>query len=117
MFKSYNNTMNKLINLLLLVVMSFSIAHGVVLEDDYESNHCSIQEYVAEFSLPHEHGDSHEKKYAHDSCETHYMFHLSFLLPDMFSLSPMIEEEFTTSLEVSINHYAYQDNTFRPPII
>jgi len=109
--------MNKLINLLLLVVMSFSIAHGVVLEDDYESNHCSIQEYVAEFSLPHEHSDSHEKRYANDSCKTHYMFHLSFLLPDIFSLSHMIEEEFTTSLQASINHYAYQDNTFRPPIV
>jgi len=97
--------------------MSFSIAHGVVLEDDYESNHCSIQEYVAEFSLPHEHGESHEKKYAHDACETHYMFHLSFLLPDVFALSPMVEEKFTTSLEVSLNHYAYQNNTFRPPIV
>jgi len=109
--------MNKLINLLLLVVIFFSIAHGVVINNSYEENHCSIQEYVAEFSLPHEHGESHEKKYAHDACETHYMFHLSFLLPDIFALSPMVEEKFTTSLEVSLNHYAYQNNTFRPPIV
>jgi len=108
--------MNKLINLLLLVVMSFSIAHGVVINNSNEENHCSIQEYVSEFSLPHEHSESHEKKYAHDDCETHYMFHLSFLLPDVFTLSPMVEEKFSTSLEAALNHYAYQNNTFRPPI-
>jgi hypothetical protein len=97
--------------------MSFSIAHGLVINNSYEKHHCSNTEYLSEFSLPHEHGDSHEKKYAHDACETHYMFHLSFLLPDVFAFSAMIEEEFTTSLEASLNHYAYQENTFRPPIV
>jgi len=109
--------MNKLINLLLLVVMFFSIAHGVLLEDDYEANHCSIEEYVSEFSVPLAHDKSHKYECHNNACEIHFMFHLSFLLPDIFSLSHMTEEEFTTSLQASINHYAYQDNTFRPPIV
>lgn len=109
--------MNKLINLFLLVVMFFSIAHGIVLNNAYEKNHCSVQEYVAEFSAPHEHGESHEEEHANDACETHFMFHLSFLLPDTFTLSPVIQEEFNSSLQATLNHYAYQDNTFRPPIV
>jgi len=109
--------MNKLINLLLLVVMFFSIAHGVVLEDDYESNHCSIEEYVSEFSVPLAHDKSYKYESHNNACETHYMFHLSFLLPDVFAFSPITEEKFTTSLEVSLNHYTYQNNTFRPPIV
>jgi hypothetical protein len=104
--------MNKLINLFLLVVMSFSIAHGVVL-DRHADEHCSIQEYVAEFSMPDVHQDEHKS----DSCDSHYIFHVSFLLPDTFSLFEMNQEAFVTQIQPSINHYSYQKNSFRPPIV
>ena len=106
--------MNKIINLLLLVVISFSIAHGVVL-DRHADEHCSIQEYVAEFSTPDVHrGDiEHEK----DGCDSHYMFHISFLLPDTFSIFEMNQEEFVSQMQPSTNHYSYNKNSFRPPIV
>jgi len=103
--------MNKIINLFLLVVMSFSIAHGVVL-DRHADEHCSIQEYVAEFSTPNVHHDIHK----HDACDSHYMFHISFLLPDTFSLFEMNQEVFVPQPQPSTNHYAYNKNSFRPPI-
>jgi hypothetical protein len=104
--------MNKLINLFLLVVMSFSIAHGVVL-DRHADDHCSIQEYVEEFSMPDVHHDEHET----DSCDTHYMFHVSFLLPDTFSLFEISQEVFVLPPLFSKNNFSYQKNSFRPPIV
>ncbi|SFV68045.1 hypothetical protein MNB_SV-14-807 [hydrothermal vent metagenome] len=105
--------MNRLINLLLLVVMSFSIAHGVVLNDDYKSNHCSIQEYVAEFSEPIHHKNIHE----HDACESHYLFHISFLLPDVFSLLTVDKKILITDSELFTHTNTFPNNTFRPPIV
>jgi len=110
--------MNKLINLLLLVVMFFSIAHGVVLEDDL-ATHCSVQEYVAEFSAPStsiEHYDKHHEDHDNELCETHFMFHISFLLPQNFSLFETAKEKnhLTSSLLINLSHY--KNNTFRPPI-
>jgi len=106
--------MNKLINLLLLVVMSFSIAHGVVL-DRHADEHCSIQEYVAEFSTPDVHHNANEHE--NDSCDSHYMFHISFLLPNAFSLFEMNQEEFIYHTHPLTNHYIYNKNSFRPPIV
>jgi len=108
--------MKKIINLFLLVAMSFSIAHGVVLDTHDEESHCSVQEYVAEFSAPvHEHEEEHE--YANDACDSHYMFHISFLLPESFSLYEVKYNAFVLPLLSSQNHFSYQENTFRPPIV
>jgi len=106
--------MNKLINLLLLVVMSFSIAHGVVLNDDYKTNHCSVQEYVSEFSEPIIH---HKNKHKNDACESHYMFHISFLLPDTFSLLLVNKKIFIRDSKLLTNTNTFPNNTFRPPIV
>jgi len=108
--------MNKLINLLLLVVMSFSIAHGVLLNDEHKDNHCSIQEYVSEFSEPIiHHKNTHKHK--NDACESHYMFHISFLLPNTFSLFLVNKKIFISDSELLINTNTFPNNTFRPPIV
>jgi hypothetical protein len=107
--------MNKLISLFLLVVMSFSIAHGVVLDTHDEESHCSVQEYVAEFSAPIHNDDAHEHE--NDACDSHYIFHVSFLLPESFSLFEMNQEVFVVQTQPLKNHYAYQKNSFRPPIV
>ena len=104
--------MRKLINLLLLTVMFFSIAHGVVFESD-SANHCSVKEYVSEFDHAiAEHHDEHED----NCCETHFMFHLSFLLPDTLSLFEEIALDTTIEYHLHLNDTLYFNNTFRPPI-
>ncbi len=104
--------MKKLINLLLLIVMFFSIAHGVVLESD-SANHCSVKEYVSEFDHAiSEHHDVHED----NCCETHFMFHLSFLLPDTLSFFEQITLDTTIEYNLHLNDTFYFNNTFRPPI-
>jgi len=103
--------MKQLIHYFLLTVMLFSIAHGVVLRDDFD-DHCSLQEYVTEFSQPIEHHDEHKG----DLCETHFMFHLSFLLPEsvVFFTNRSIESQIV--YELHLNDAYYHENTFRPPI-
>ncbi len=104
--------MKKLINLLLLTVMFFSIAHGVVLENNF-SDHCSVKEYVSEFDHAIiEHHDEHKS----DCCESHFMFHLSFLLPDMPSFLKYITLRSTIEYHLHLNDTLYFNNTFRPPI-
>ena len=104
--------MKMLINLLLLTVMFFSIAHGVVFESD-STNHCSVKEYVSEFDHAiAEHHDEHED----NCCETHFMFHLSFLLPDTLSLFEYIALDTTIEYNLHLNNTLYFNNTFRPPI-
>ena len=105
--------MKKLINYILLIAISFSIAHGVVL-DTHQDEHCSVKEYVAEFSQPIQHEmDEHEG----DLCNTHFMLHVSFILPSSFMLLTIEKIKNSELFYTSLNHYAYKENTFRPPIV
>ena len=104
--------MKKLINLILLIAISFSVAHGVVL-DIHQDEHCSVQEYVAEFSQPINHDmDEH----AGDLCNSHFMLHISFLIPTSFSLLEIDKFRSIEPFYAHLNVYHYQENTFRPPI-
>jgi len=103
--------MKKLINILLLFVLSFSIAHGVVL-DRHQDEHCSLQEYVAEFSQPIEHQDEHKG----DMCDSHFMFHVAYLLPQNYALLELCNEDFITEFYLLSSPYSYIENSFRPPI-
>ncbi len=104
--------MKKIINLFLLAVMFFTITHEVVYAQ-HTDKHCNIEEYVAEFSMFDVHLDEHE----HKVCESHCMFHISFLLPDRLSLYEIEQNTSVLALLASKNHFLYQKNTFRPPIV
>jgi|GEM_PF-1380135 len=104
--------MKKLIILILLIAISFSIAHGVVL-DTHQDEHCSMQEFVAEFSQPIQHDmDDHDG----DLCNTHFMLHTSFLVPTHFSLVDIDRVAFIVILHPFFYSYIDLNNTFRPPI-
>ena len=103
--------MNKLINLLLLTVMFFSIAHGVVLENEF-AEHCSVAEYIDEFNHPADHQDEHNS----EICESHFMFHISFLLPDRLPLLESHSFNSTIEYKLHLNDVPYKENSFRPPI-
>jgi len=105
--------MNYLIKLLLLVVMSFSITHGVVF-DMHEDEHCSVQEFVAEFSHPIQHDlNEHDG----DLCNSHFMLHLPFLLPSYFTLAELSPQYLLYQFKLPISTYSHVNNTFRPPIV
>jgi hypothetical protein len=103
--------MKKIINLFLLVVMSFSIAHGVVFLEQFADEPCSMQKHVTECSIP----DAPDHK--HDECDGHCMFHISFLLPNTLSLYDLREKSFVPQIQLSKNHFLYEETTFRPPIV
>ncbi|MCK5854722.1 MAG: hypothetical protein KAG56_05835 [Sulfurovaceae bacterium] len=105
--------MKKIINLFLLVVMTFSITHEIVL-DTHDDNHCSLPEYLAEFSAPDVH-DSYEHQ--EDVCDTHFIFHISFLMPENFILSEISYLETTPTTTILTHTFTPLNNTFRPPIV
>lgn len=92
--------------ILLLISFSFSIAHAFVIESN-EVSHCTIQEYVQEFSQSNDCGDL---------CDVCHMFHISFILPIQTQLS-----EFESPIFVPVYNLGYYishnpPSTFRPPI-
>ena len=104
--------MKKLINLILLIAISFSIAHGVLL-DTHKDSHCSVQEFVEEFSHPIHHDvEDHDG----DLCNSHFMLHISFLIPTTFSLLEIDQVVNIDPFYMHLKHYNYKENSFRPPI-
>jgi len=106
--------MTSIINLLILISISFSIAHGVVLNPHKDNNHCSIKEFVVEFSKPINHNKDENNK---DLCDSHFMLHISFILPINFSLNFIQIVKNIPKSNPLIYNYLYLDNNFRPPII
>jgi hypothetical protein len=105
--------MKKILSLLLLVVMSFSIAHGVVLDIHQEDKHCSVQEFVSEFSHPIQHDiDEHNG----DLCNSHFMLHLTFILPPHILLLEIKKDNFNLPFKEPSKSYSHVNNSFRPPI-
>ena len=94
--------------------MSFSIAHEVVVSSHTQS-HCSAKEYVAEFSAPIHHDGEHEHK--NDICDSHFMFHLSSLLPPPFTLFEIEQDDFQHHFKIVFLTYSHINNSFRPPIV
>lgn len=72
-----------------------------------KKGHCSIQEYVQEFSQSNDCGDL---------CDIRHMFHISFILPIQIQLVEFDSHTFTPIYhsEDYISHNL--PSTFRPPI-
>jgi hypothetical protein len=104
--------MKRLINIILFIAISFSIAHGVVL-DTHQDEHCSIKEFVTEFSEPISHEIDEHKG---DLCNTHFMLHISYLIPNKFYLCEIDDNEYVAPSKLLSYYYQNLDNTFRPPI-
>ena len=105
--------MKTLINILLLIVMGFSIVHGVVMEHE---SHCDVAEYIEEFSTPIHHDDIHEKEHEGEVCNSHYMYHISFLVPSSFSLLELNKEVSIPEGMVLSYLFTSFDTSFKPPI-
>lgn len=75
--------------------------------DANETDHCTVQEYVQEFSQPTHCGDL---------CDIRYMFHVSFILPAQTQLVEF--ESHTFALIYNSENYISHNHpsNFRPPI-
>lgn len=91
---------------LLLISMSFSMLNAFIIETN-EKGHCSIQEYVQEFSQSNDCGDL---------CDIRHMFYISFILPD----NSLIIQFDNRLIPYPYFHQEYTGNfaltSFRPPI-
>ena len=69
--------MRILISLVLLVSLSFSMAHEYVFAF-YDTEHCDTTEYINELKAPSDHGDI---------CDIHFEYHQAFILTPLIKLS------------------------------
>lgn len=108
--------MKRLTSILLFITMSFSILHGVVVDYSHE-NHCDSSEYTEDFSVSiHYDGETHE----HESdtlCDSHFMYHLSFLVPQNFLLDE-INQEISLPIGSILSYFLTpRDKALKPPIV
>jgi hypothetical protein len=104
--------MKKIVHIFLLFIFSFTISHGIIL-DIHQEKHCSVQSYVDEFSKPIQNSNN---EYKSDFCSNHYLLHISFIIPSLFSLPKLDRPLVILSKEVSRYEFLHIKNNFRPPI-
>jgi len=99
----------KVCSFLLLIAMSFSLVHDlafVVLDEE----HCSVKEYVSELTIPNAEANC-------DICNTHFEYHISYILPLNMSLLPKVYRDQTSFVNniLFASHNSF--NFFKPPIV
>lgn len=92
--------------ILLLIAFSFSISHAYVIEVN-EIGHCSVQEYVQEFSQSND---------CDDLCDVHHMFHMSYITVDTIFSMDFDTLSFTPIYNPDHYNGDYNPSSFRPPI-
>lgn len=100
---------NKFLTILLLLSVSFNIAHAYIIEV-LDTHSCQIGEYVHGFH------ESDEAVAADDICHLHHFFHVAFILPEMQFV--LLRENITTKLYTNNEKYEYNSskNFLKPPI-
>ena len=99
----------KIVNILLLLAMSFSSLHAYAI-DLLDSDHCEVSEYVQELSQPSDHDKSG------DICQIHHEFHIAFVLPEV-TVVPNEPQFSSAPISTLFKHdFQSQKNFLKPPI-
>ena len=96
-----------LVTFALLFVLGFSIVHEFAFAN-FDNNHCSTTEYIAELDNSQNHGDI---------CDIHFKYHQAYLLSENF----IVQNPHTNSLKIKIDKESYTLKTYstflKPPIV
>jgi hypothetical protein len=98
--------MKKLVTLIVLFVIGFSVIHEyvyVALDDD----HCSAIEYISEFEAPQSHGAI---------CEIHFEYHQSYLLSQEVLLQDIDYKIIPSKIDKEIYNFKTHLKFYKPPI-
>ena len=87
----------------LLIAFTFSLIHEYAYS---KQEHCTIQGYVQEFTQPAHHGDI---------CDTHFVYHATYILPDQIKINPQTKESERLILEKKIQLSEPIFGFYRPP--
>jgi hypothetical protein len=100
----------KLLTLVVLLSISFSVVHAYVIEA-LDTHECHVSEYV------HNINDADNSlAVSDDICHLHHFFHISFILPEIkLPLLAVIFNVHPLSYESSYEYDSY-DNFLKPPI-
>jgi hypothetical protein len=98
---------NKIVLIFLLLSMSFSIVHGLVLGHD--DAHCGVESYLEEFDSPSDHCDD-------DACNSHFMFHISYILPTQHTMLQEIQINLAPKTQLFKYNLNLLIEFFKPPI-
>ena len=100
---------NKFTAFLLVFMLSFSLAHSFVIEENHE--HSDVREWVAEFTH-HSHMDS---EHNHDNI-LHCEFHNSYILAQNMLYFSNTKISLTPTFNPELYTYYKTDNFIKPPI-
>ena len=97
----------KLIYIVLLLAMTFNIAHASIIATEDHCEHESISEYVLE---------QFESQDCDDLCDIHHLFHMTAIItPEIIlSLAPKYTEQ--PSCELLTYHPPFKRTEKKPPI-
>ena len=99
----------KLISVIVLFMMSFSVLHAYVI-DAVDEDHCSISEYVQELDQCSEH------EISADICDIHHAFHTPFVLLETTTDSKKILVFTPLVFQVKTYNFQLNNTPIRPPI-
>lgn len=97
----------KLVLLVLLLVMSFSLVHEFAFAY-FDDDHCTTSEYIAELEGPTEHGDI---------CDVHYEHHITYILTSIDIKFDSIHKSINKHSENTSYLFKTYSKTIKPPIV
>jgi hypothetical protein len=100
----------RLIGILLLLAMNFSMLHAFTISFMDEHQH-SVSEYMQEFSQPSAHNESS------DICDIHHMFHMVCLLPDPVVFQARIQPGRSPAASTLSYRFQTIHYSLKPPIL
>ena len=98
---------SKLIHLLLLMALTFNIAHASIIASQDHCHHENAGEYVLEQSNSQE---------CHDLCDIHHLFHLTAIITPMLSFFTATQFRETPDTELLAYHSPFKETENKPPI-
>lgn len=98
---------SKLIHFLLLMALTFNIAHASIIASEDHCEHESISEYVLEQSSSQD---------CHDLCDIHHLFHMTAIITPLISFLDSMQFRETPKSELLTYHPPFHETENKPPI-
>jgi len=98
---------SKIIHLLLLMALTFNIAHASIIAVEDHCDHESVSEYVLEQS---------DSQQCNDLCDLHHLFHLTAIITPTISFLNATQFRETPKTELLTYHPLFKETENKPPI-
>jgi len=98
---------SKLTHLLLLMALTFNIAHASIIASQDHCHHENVGEYGLEQA---------DRPEWHGLCDIHHLFHLTAIITPILSFLPATQFRETPKTELLAYHSPFKETENKPPI-